>query len=113
MLLALLDGTVGDISARITGLQAPPFLAMCKFLAFRALGDVDPAERPGEFFSLGRALLITLLNHLCILSFGHHENDMRSGESINFIRFAKRHMQTELRLLVQEKAGYVLRLIMT
>jgi len=27
-------------------LEAPPFLAMCKFLAFRALGDVDTAERP-------------------------------------------------------------------
>lgn len=27
------------------GNEAPPFLAMCKFLAFRALGDVDPAER--------------------------------------------------------------------
>ena len=59
---------------RDSGLQAPPFLAMCKFLAFRALGDVDPAERPGELFSLRRALLITVLNHLCILFLGNDEN---------------------------------------
>lgn len=70
----VLDGAVGDISAGIVGLQAPPFLAMCKFLAFRALGDVDPAERPGELFSLRRALLITVLNHLCILFLGNDEN---------------------------------------
>ena len=33
---------------KLAVLQAPPFVAMCEFLAFRALGDVDAAERPGR-----------------------------------------------------------------
>jgi hypothetical protein len=37
---------------------------------------------------------------------------MTSRDFMNNVRFAQRNMQTELRLLVQEKAGYVLRLSM-
>ena len=40
------DREAAESSLAGGGHEAPPFLAMCQFLALRALGDVNTAERP-------------------------------------------------------------------